>query len=130
MIASRTVEYGLLALSYFAKHKDKKIVPSYTITKEYGITSEEYFLKVMNDLVKANILKSLRGTNGGYSLARPLNKINMLEVIEAIDGPFESRLNVSGYSKDKFCVKADKAHQKAIAEARKVLKNTTLSNLI
>jgi DNA-binding IscR family transcriptional regulator len=32
-------------------------------------------------------LKSVKGPNGGYSLARPPKDVTLLEVIEAVDGP-------------------------------------------
>ncbi|MHC4133121.1 MAG: RrF2 family transcriptional regulator [Planctomycetota bacterium] len=130
MISSRAVEYGLLVISYCAKHKDEK-AKAEAIAKEYGMNSHLYLFKVMLCPVRANVLKSERGPHGGYSLARPLNKINMLEVVEAIDGPMQSRLNLTENApKEKFCIKAEKVHEKAIAEARKVLKNTKLSDLI
>jgi Rrf2 family protein len=38
-------------------------------------------------LVKAGLLHSQHGTNGGYMLARPSHTISAFEVIQAIDGP-------------------------------------------
>src|SRR5260370_32802149 len=38
-------------------------------------------------MVKARLLSSHHGTNGGYVLARDARKISALEVIKAIDGP-------------------------------------------
>ena len=48
-----------------------------------------------------------------------------------IDGPIKNRLHLTQHApKEKFCIKAEKVHEKAIAEARKVLKNTKMSDLI
>ncbi|MHC4844258.1 MAG: RrF2 family transcriptional regulator [Planctomycetota bacterium] len=131
MNTSRAVGYGLLVINYFAKHKDQKVATAEIIAKEYSMDSHLYLFKIMKDLVKANILRSARGPHGGYSLAKPLNKINMLEIIEVIEGPMQSRLSMTEFApKEKFCIKIDKAYEKAITEVRKVLKNTKLSDLV
>jgi Rrf2 family protein len=131
MNTSNSIGYGLLAVCYIANHKDEKIVTSYTIAEEYGISSLEYLLKIMQALVKANIFRSKRGPRGGFSMARPLNKINMLEIIEGVDGPMTGQLYLREHApKEKFSIKAEKVYEKALDEARKVLKNTKLSDLI
>ncbi len=43
--------------------------------------------RVFSVLVEAGFLKSQRGKNGGFSLARSPSEISLLEVIEAIEGP-------------------------------------------
>jgi Rrf2 family protein len=43
-------------------------------------------------LSRANIVKSVRGKHGGYVLAREPGSINLLQVIEAVEGP--TALNV------------------------------------
>ena len=40
----------------------------------------------MSQLAKANIFRSDRGPMGGFTLARPANKINLLEIFEAVNG--------------------------------------------
>jgi Rrf2 family protein len=51
---------------------------------------ERFLLQILRVLVTHGILKSTRGVDGGYSLTRPPEKISLLEVIEAIDGPMVS----------------------------------------
>ena len=41
--------------------------------------------KITRKLEKSGILKSFRGTNGGYALNRPLNDLTLLEVFTAVD---------------------------------------------
>lgn len=57
MRISRSTGYALLAVSYLAKHKDEKIILSQSISKEYNIPLE-YLLKILQQLVRANILRS------------------------------------------------------------------------
>ena len=46
-----------------------------------------FMAKILRSLVRARLLRSSRGVNGGFALARPASEINMLEVVEAIEGP-------------------------------------------
>jgi DNA-binding IscR family transcriptional regulator len=43
--------------------------------------------KMLPLFVRAGILASVFGHDGGYRLAKPLRKISVLEVLEAVDGP-------------------------------------------
>jgi Rrf2 family protein len=46
-----------------------------------------FLAKIVRSLVRAGLLRSLRGRNGGVTLARPASRITVLQVIEAVDGP-------------------------------------------
>jgi len=129
MKISNSTVYGILAIGYIAKHKDKPIILSQEISKEYKIPLE-YLLKIMQEMVKVNILRSKRGPRGGFSLARPLSKITLLDIVESIDGPMVSRLELTEIApKEKFSKKAETVYEKALTEARKVLKQAKLSDL-
>jgi Rrf2 family protein len=52
----------------------------------------EFLGKVLQALGRANLIKSYRGAQGGFELARPAEQITMLEVIEAIEGPLAINL--------------------------------------
>lgn len=43
--------------------------------------------KVLKQLLKAGLLLSERGANGGYQLAKSAEIINLADIVEAIDGP-------------------------------------------
>ncbi|WP_447928612.1 MULTISPECIES: SUF system Fe-S cluster assembly regulator [unclassified Vreelandella] len=43
--------------------------------------------KTLKMLVKAGLLTSQRGAQGGYQLARPASKITVADIITAIEGP-------------------------------------------
>jgi Rrf2 family protein len=49
--------------------------------------SEAHLSKVLQQLVRAGLLQSRRGPNGGYALTRPAAEISLLEVYEALEGP-------------------------------------------
>jgi Rrf2 family protein len=130
MRISRSTGYGLLAAGYIARNQKQGIILSQSISKEYSIPLE-YLLKILQQLVRANLLRSKRGPRGGFVLAKPANKINMLEIIEAVDGPMTSQLNLDEIAKrDRFCVKAEKAYAKGVTQARAVYEKVKLSDLL
>ena len=130
MRVNRSTLYGLLATSYLAKHHGEGIILSDDVSKEYNIPLE-YLLKILHQLVKANILRSKRGPRGGFSLARPPRKISLLQVIEAVDGPMVSPLDLSEHAKGgKFSTRTEQIYKKAIAQARAVFEKAKLSDLL
>ena len=50
--------------------------------------SREYLAKILKRLVQKGLLVSSLGLHGGYKLAKPADQISILDVIEAIDGPY------------------------------------------
>ena len=130
MKISRSTGYGLLAAGYIARNEKNGIVLSQTISKEYNIPLE-YLLKILQQLVRGNILRSKRGPRGGFVLGKPASKITMLEIIEAVDGPMASQLNLDEHSKkDKFSTRAEKTYAQGLAAARAVYQKAKLSDLL
>jgi Rrf2 family protein len=130
MKLSRSTGYAVLAVGYLAQHQEEGIILSQNISKKYNIPLE-YLLKILQQLVKANVLHSKRGPRGGFSLARTTKKITLLQVIEAVDGPMISQLNLAEHAHgEKFSVRAEKAYEKAIAQAKSVFEKTKISDLM
>ena len=130
MKVSRSAGYALLTVGYVAKNQDKGLVRSEDISKQYDIPLE-YLLKILQHLVRAAVLRSKRGPQGGFWLARPTNKITMLEIVEAVDGPLTGELNLAKQARrDKYGIKVQQTYDKAISGARRVLQQTKLSNLL
>jgi Rrf2 family protein len=55
-----------------------------------------FLSKVLQRMVCAGLISSRRGTGGGFELAFPPESISLLRVVEAIDGPIQLNLCVSG----------------------------------
>ncbi|MGI6169175.1 MAG: RrF2 family transcriptional regulator, partial [Christensenellales bacterium] len=77
--AFRTVLY-MSDLPLSSSHNVKTIAEQLTIPPRFAS-------KILQKLKRGNIIKSFRGVYGGYSLNRPPEEIDFLQVLEAIDGP-------------------------------------------
>lgn len=51
---------------------------------------QKFLPQILGSLIRAGLLTSVAGPNGGYSLARSAVAISLLEVIEAVEGPVGS----------------------------------------
>ena len=83
---TKKADYGLMAMKHLAEHQDRGACSAKDVADAYGIPPEA-LAKILQRLVKAGLLKSLHGMNGGYTLARDAGTISAFEVIRAIDGP-------------------------------------------
>src|SRR6478736_2210497 len=83
---TKKADYGLMAMKHLAEHAHKGSCSAKDVADAYGIP-QEALAKILQRLVKAGLLHSQHGTNGGYTLARDARTITAFEVIRAIDGP-------------------------------------------
>ena len=51
-----------------------------------GVTLR-FSLKILRKLVAEGIIRSFKGTSGGYELAKPPEEISLGQVIEVVEGP-------------------------------------------
>ena len=51
--------------------------------------SLRFALKILGKLARQGIVASFKGNRGGYELARPAARISMLDVITAVEGPYQ-----------------------------------------
>ena len=83
---TKKADYGLIAMKHLAEHAEQGTCSAKDVTDAYHIP-QEALAKILQRLVKAGLLHSQHGTNGGYTLARDPGMISAFEVIRAIDGP-------------------------------------------
>jgi Rrf2 family cysteine metabolism transcriptional repressor len=77
--------YGLQALFRLAQEPGANPVPLKVIAEREGLP-EPYLEQLMAPLRKAGIVRSVRGPQGGYALARPAADINIWDVVVALEG--------------------------------------------
>lgn len=82
---STKAEYGLKVLSNLDP-TGRKSVSLAKIVREEGL-SLSYLERLFARLKKAKIVVADKGVAGGYRLAKSAAKINLLEVLEALEGP-------------------------------------------
>jgi len=58
-----------------------------SIAEETGVTLR-FSLKILRRLVTGGLVKSYKGTKGGYELGRPPGEITLCDVIEMVEGPY------------------------------------------
>lgn len=76
-------EYGLRCLLQLAHPDHEGVLTVKEIARREGI-STAYAEKLLRVLSKAGLTQSVRGTRGGYSLARPLREITLGAVVRAL----------------------------------------------
>ncbi len=84
MIYSRTCEYAIRALIYFADHPDQSSATVKEVSHESGIP-QSYVAKIFQCLARSGVLKSQRGPKGGYSLLVPVSKLSLLKIVHSLD---------------------------------------------
>jgi Rrf2 family protein len=83
---TKKADYGLMAIKHLAEHPKPGACSTKDVAEAYRIP-QELLAKILQRLVRAGLLKSQHGSNGGYVLARDPATITVFEVIRAIDGP-------------------------------------------
>jgi Rrf2 family protein len=129
MKLSRASSYALQAVAFMAAKKSEDPVASHLIAQARGIP-ERFLLKVLKPLVSARVLRSVKGPNGGYQLAKPANHITMLEVVEAVEGPMRGHAPMNDSKTDGPLQKKLEAIVKQSADqTRRHLEKVTLAEL-
>ncbi|WP_069998274.1 RrF2 family transcriptional regulator [Cellulosilyticum sp. I15G10I2] len=82
---STKARYGLRALVDLAVHSGGEQLALIHIAKRQEL-SVNYLEQVFSLLKKSNIVKSVKGSQGGYMLARKPSEITVGDVIRAIEG--------------------------------------------
>jgi Rrf2 family protein len=79
------VEWGVHASVLLGFLAPDAALPTARIAEYHGVPAA-YLAKHLQAMSRAGLLESVQGPRGGYRLARPPDRISMLDVVEAIDG--------------------------------------------
>lgn len=94
-LSSRT-EYALLALVFIARAEGNGFVKADNIAAAQGIPLK-FLEQILLALKNALLLKSMKGREGGYKLARDPKKVSIAEVVRLFDGAVAPTVSVSRY---------------------------------
>ncbi len=86
MQITRQADYAIRAIMHLAQLGADEKASTSQIAEEKDIPLS-FLAKIIAQLSVAGLLQTMRGARGGVTLARPPQEINLLEVVEAIDGP-------------------------------------------
>lgn len=123
-LISRNTDYAVRAVCFIANQKDK-LVTADELVKHLDIP-RPFLRKILQILNRRNILKSHKGTGGGFELGRKSGSIYLVELIEAFQGPF--KLNECFFKRElcpnrKSCYlkkKIDSIESKVYSELRNI----------
>lgn len=114
--------------AYLAQNTGR-LVSSREIARRLG-ASENHLSKVLQRLAHSGIVQSTRGPNGGFRIRTPWEKIRLIEIYEAIEGPIapgRCLLDLS-FCKGNKCSLGGIVHRTDEA-MRKYLAGTTLAEM-
>ena len=86
MKLSTRFRYGTRFMIDLAMYCDKGPLAMTDVTNQERL-SKKYLEQIAYRLLQANLIKSVRGPKGGYVLTRPPEKIRIIDIYKAIEGP-------------------------------------------
>lgn len=85
MRLSKKCRYAIRAILDLTKNYNGAPISIRDISKRQNI-SVRYLENIFHDLKKSKILDSVQGKGGGFFLAKDIENISLLEIIEALEG--------------------------------------------
>ena len=82
---SQATDYALHAMLHLVMASPDKPLGVQVLAEKLGV-SRTYLSKMMTQLVKAGLIQSVSGVNGGYRLKLKGEDISFLDIIQAIEG--------------------------------------------
>lgn len=124
--------YGLRAMLSLAINSGSGYTTLKTISKREEI-SEEYLEHIFSILRRANLVKSIKGSQGGYILADKPSKISIASILYALEGDLSVADNIvddnKTYNSIDYCLKTN-VWDKINMEVAKFIESITLEDLI
>jgi Rrf2 family protein len=129
MRLSARVDYALRALSELAAANAPRTVEQLS---EAQHIPNKYLESILGELRRTGLLRSQRGPEGGYRLARPAEQISIADVIRALDGELA---NVRGSRPENLAYVGAAAPLQEVwialrASERTILEGVTLAHVV
>lgn len=120
-------EYGLRAMLDLALHYGEGPISLKSVAERQDI-SEHYLEQLVAGLRKAGLVKSVRGAQGGYTLAREPSAVTVGQIIRALEGPIAPRECVRE-EKPEPCHRAETCVTRAVWEKLRDRINEVLDSI-
>ena len=86
MELTRKGEYAVRGIVFLASRPADKVCLLSEIAEAVDVP-QTFLAKIFQQFSKIGLVRSYRGTGGGFMLGRAPEKITLLEVVEAVEGP-------------------------------------------
>jgi len=131
MQLTRSGDYGIRGMIYLAMNLDNGGIAQIKDVSKNQKIPKNLLNKIFQSLVKAGLIKSHRGSKGGFSLARPANEITLREIVERIEGPIylNKCLIRRGECAQQDICPAHEVWKEAQKKMLEILEKTTLQDL-
>lgn len=129
---SKACEYAIRASIFIAKNsfEGKRVSPK-RISEEIN-SPQAFTAKILQALVKHNVIKSVKGAYGGFEIDKgDISKIKILQIVQAIDGDKTFKgcaLGLETCDEKHSCPLHDK-FKKVRNDLKQMLENTSLEEL-
>ena len=124
---SEACSLGLHAMTMLSNCPDRPVT-NHEMARTFHV-SENHLAKVMQSLVRAGLVHSVRGPRGGFALAQDAKDISLLQVYEELDGPLTCEPCLFGVPVcEGDCILGDEM-KRLNSELRDYLQRTTLADL-
>jgi len=130
MRLTRSGDYAVRGMIYLAMQPENGVSQIKGVSETQQIP-KNLLNKIFQSLVKTGLVKSHRGSKGGFSLARPARDITLKEIIEKVEGPIylnKCLIRQGECSRDGICP-AHEVWQEAQRKLLEVLEGTTLQEM-
>jgi Rrf2 family protein len=126
---SAKVDYAVRAMCQVAAAEGS--VTAESLANAQGLPPK-FLESILNDLRRAGLLRSQRGADGGYRLARPAGEITVADIIRPLDGPLAE---VRGLRPETTSYEGAAEHLQQVwiavrSSLRSVLEAVTLADLV
>lgn len=130
MRLTKQTNYAIRILMYCDTNKGKLSQVS-EIARAYNV-SENFLFKILQPLVKANFVKTVRGRNGGIQLTKDAQEICLAEVVKVTEDNFSLAECFENHAAECPLINAcglNSAFKKALKAFFSVLEQTTIAQL-
>ncbi len=130
MELTRKGEYAIRGIVYLAGKPIDKVCLLSDIAAAVDVPPT-FLAKIFQQFSKIGLVKSFRGTGGGFLLGRAAENITLLEVVEAVEGPIIPNRCVvtpSDCERSDFC-NVHPVWKRVQGEVRSVLEGVNLKEL-
>ena len=131
MELNNTTQYAIRILNYINVNSTDKLFSARLLAENLTI-NYKFLTAIMTKLVKAEILKSIRGKDGGFKLIKKADEIFLMDIIKLFDDSFDRDACILGIDEKCDATKKCFMHNKWIkpkTEVYSLFETTTLEDV-